>query len=111
MSQIGVLHWMVKLGRADVIAEVSMLASQLLPPRDGHLEAVCRIFAHLDNELTPAWSLTQRTPRSTWAHSKSATGESFMAVSASLLGLTCLIPVARRLRLVCALILTMPVIN
>ena len=50
MSQIGVLRWMVELGRVDIITEVSMLASQLASPRDGHLEAVCRIFAYLSNK-------------------------------------------------------------
>ena len=41
MSQIGgVLRWMVELGRVDIITEVSMLASQLVCPREGHLEAV-----------------------------------------------------------------------
>ena len=46
-SQIGVLRWMVELGRVDIITEVSMLASQLAAPREGHLEAVYRIFAYL----------------------------------------------------------------
>jgi hypothetical protein len=51
MSQIGVLRWMVELGRVDIVTEVSMLlASQLASPRDGHLEAACRIFAHLSNK-------------------------------------------------------------
>ena len=46
-SQIGVLRWMVELGRVDIITEVSMLASQLAMPRQGHLEAVFYIFAYL----------------------------------------------------------------
>jgi hypothetical protein len=50
MSQIGVLRWMVELGRVDIITEVSMLASQLAFPRDGHLQAVYRIFAYLGNK-------------------------------------------------------------
>jgi hypothetical protein len=50
MSQIGVLHWMVELGRVDIITEVSMLASQLACPREGHLEAVYRIYVYLDNK-------------------------------------------------------------
>jgi hypothetical protein len=33
-SQIGVLHWIVELGRVDIITEVSMLASQMALPRD-----------------------------------------------------------------------------
>ena len=50
MSQIGVLRWMVELGRVDIITEVSMLAPQLANPREGHLEAVYRIYAYLDNK-------------------------------------------------------------
>ena len=39
-TQIGVLRWMVELGRIDIITEVYMLASQLALPQEGHLEAV-----------------------------------------------------------------------
>ena len=46
-SQIGVLRWMVELGRVDIITEVSELASQLALPREGHLEAVFRIYSYL----------------------------------------------------------------
>ena len=35
LTQIGVLRWMVELGRIDIITEVSMLASQLSIPREG----------------------------------------------------------------------------
>jgi hypothetical protein len=41
---------MVELGRVDIITEVSMLAPQLANPREGHLEAVYRIYAYLDNK-------------------------------------------------------------
>jgi hypothetical protein len=46
-SQIGVLRWMVELGRVDIITEVSVLASHLALPREGHMEAVFHIFAYL----------------------------------------------------------------
>ena len=46
-SEIGVLRWMVELGRVDMITEVSILASQLALPREGHLDAVFHIFAYL----------------------------------------------------------------
>ena len=46
-SLIGILRWMVELGRIDIAVEVSMLSSQLALPRDGHLEALYRIFAYL----------------------------------------------------------------
>ena len=46
-SQIGVLRWMVELGRVDTITEVSKLASQLALPREGHLDAAFRIYSYL----------------------------------------------------------------
>lgn len=46
-SQIGVLRWMVELGRIDIITEVSLLASHLALPRKGHMEAVFHIYAYL----------------------------------------------------------------
>jgi hypothetical protein len=46
-SQIGVLHWMVELGRVDIITEVSVLASHMAMPREGHLDAVFHVYAYL----------------------------------------------------------------
>jgi hypothetical protein len=46
-SQIGILRWMVELGRIDIITEVSMLASHLALPRRGHLDAVFAVYAFL----------------------------------------------------------------
>ena len=36
-SQIGILHWIVELGRIDIATEVSLLASHVALPRKGHL--------------------------------------------------------------------------
>ena len=47
MSLIGVLRWIVELGRIDVCLEVSMMSSHLALPREGHLEQVLHIFAYL----------------------------------------------------------------
>ena len=41
---------MVELGRVDMITEVSLLASQLANPREGHLETVFHMFAYLKNK-------------------------------------------------------------
>ena len=46
-SLIGILRWMVELGRIDICLEVSMLSSHLVMPREGHLEQVYHIFAYL----------------------------------------------------------------
>ena len=47
-SQIRVLQWIVEIGRIDIITEVSMLASQMAMPWEGHLAALYQIFAYLD---------------------------------------------------------------
>jgi hypothetical protein len=46
-SQIGVLRWIVELGRIDIITEVSTLSSHVVMPRQGHLEALFHLFAYL----------------------------------------------------------------
>ena len=47
MSLIGVLRWIVELGRVDICLEVSMMSSYMAMPRWGHLQQVIHIFAHL----------------------------------------------------------------
>ena len=46
-SLIGILRWMVELGRVDICLEVSMLSSHLALPREGHLDQIFNIFAYL----------------------------------------------------------------
>ena len=36
-SLMGILQWMVEIGRVDMLTEVSMMASQLAMPREGHI--------------------------------------------------------------------------
>ena len=44
---IGILHWIVELGRVDLVTEVSLLASHMAMPRSGHLDAALHVVAHL----------------------------------------------------------------
>ena len=46
-SLIGILRWMVELGRIDLTCEVSMMSSHLALPRSGHLKQLIHIFAYL----------------------------------------------------------------
>ena len=46
-SYIGMLRWMVELGRIDMAVEVSMMSSHLALPREGHLSEVYHIFTYL----------------------------------------------------------------
>ena len=45
-SLIGVLHWMMELGRVDISLEVSLLSSHLALPREGHFEQVLQVFSY-----------------------------------------------------------------
>jgi hypothetical protein len=47
MSLIGVLRWIVELGRVDICLECSMLSSHLALPREGHLYQLFQCFAYL----------------------------------------------------------------
>jgi len=44
---IGVLRWIVELGRIDIDVEVSMMSSHLALPREGHLKELYHIFSYL----------------------------------------------------------------
>jgi hypothetical protein len=46
-SQLGILRWIVELGRIDIATEVSMLAAHNALPREGHLGAAFRIYSYL----------------------------------------------------------------
>jgi hypothetical protein len=39
-SQVGVLRWIIEMGRLDITTEVSMLAAHMAAPREGHMRAV-----------------------------------------------------------------------
>jgi hypothetical protein len=41
---IGVMRWMVDLGRIDIATEVSMSSSYLACPREGHLENALHVM-------------------------------------------------------------------
>ena len=38
---------MVELGRVDILTEVSLLSSHTAMPREGHLDALFRVFAYV----------------------------------------------------------------
>ena len=46
-SLVGILRWIVELGRVDIATEASMMASCMALPRSGHLDQVYHIFAYL----------------------------------------------------------------
>ena len=49
-SLIGILRWIVELGRIDVGVEASMLSSCMALPREGNLQQLFHVFAYLKNK-------------------------------------------------------------
>ena len=47
MSLIGILQWIVELGRVDICLEVSMMSSHMALPRLGHTKQLFHIFSHI----------------------------------------------------------------
>jgi len=64
---IGVLHWIVELGRVDLITEVSVLAGYLASPRDGHLDTALHMYSFLKSHhnarlvLDPTYPIIDET--------------------------------------------------
>jgi len=46
-TALGVLRWIVELGRIDILTEVSMPSAHNALPREGHLKAIYHIFSYL----------------------------------------------------------------
>ena len=51
LQLIGILRWAIELGRIDITTHVSMLSQYQCSPREGHLDAVYRIFWFLKCKL------------------------------------------------------------
>ena len=47
LTLIGILRWMIELGRIYIITKVSLLSSHVALPREGHLDAAVHAMAHV----------------------------------------------------------------
>ena len=47
LTIIGILGWMVELGRIDIITKVSLLSSHIALAIEGHLEELVHVMAHI----------------------------------------------------------------
>ena len=61
--QIGILHWIVELGRIDIATEVSLLASHVALPRKGHLQTVFHIYSYLKKRHSSRLALDPSYPK------------------------------------------------
>ena len=76
-NMVGVLRWIVELGRIDIQQEVLLLSQYLVQPRKGHLAQACNIFRYLKHrhqkgyvvmdpmkwEITWSWGPDEVHPR------------------------------------------------
>ena len=46
-SIIGIMRWMIEIGRIDIATEVSLLSSYLAYPREGHMDAALHVMSYL----------------------------------------------------------------
>ena len=44
---IGILRWMIKLGRTNIITKVLLLSSHVALPRERHLDAAVHVMTHV----------------------------------------------------------------
>ncbi len=61
-SLIGVLRWIVELGRVNLDVEVSMMSLHLALPWEGHLKEIYHIFAYLKAHLNTEMVFDQTPP-------------------------------------------------
>ena len=54
-SLIGIVRWMVEIGRVDIAVEVSMLSSHLALPRENHMHALLHMFRYLEQHHNTCW--------------------------------------------------------
>lgn len=53
-SQLGILWWIMELGRINTATKVSMLAAHNALPREGHLAAVFWVYSYLKTQPNPS---------------------------------------------------------
>jgi len=86
---LGILWWIVELGRLDILTEVSMLAAHNALPREGHLEAMYHIFSYLKGHRTQESSLTWPILPSMTGNFRPSIGQTFIQMHATNCHLVC----------------------
>jgi hypothetical protein len=59
---VGILRWVVELGRVDILLEVALLSSHLALPRLGHLQAALHVLNYLYHHMTRSLHMDYRYP-------------------------------------------------
>ncbi len=94
---IGVMCWMVELGRVDIATEVSLLSSHLALPRDGHLRLALHILGYLKRHHNMRLVFDPTYPTLTCHYFRHSTGLGFMEMYQRFSLLTYLSPLEKTL--------------
>ena len=65
---IGVLRWMVQLGRVDIKTEVSMMSCCLALPHEGHLQALLYMMQYLEKKHNAVLEFNPSEPNVDYDH-------------------------------------------
>jgi hypothetical protein len=76
---IGVMRWMVELGRIDIATQVSLLSSHLAYPQEGHLETTLHIMSTLSQKHNTQLIFEGPIPKLTWDSFHNIVGPNFTA--------------------------------
>ncbi len=77
---IGMMRWMVELGRIDIATEVSLLSSHLAYPCKGHLKTALHIMSYLCQKHNTRLIFDLTYPKIDMGCSHSIIGPNFMAI-------------------------------
>ena len=61
-SLIGIMRWMVEIGRIEIATEVSILSSHKAYPREGHFETVLHVMGYLKLKHNPRIAMDPNYP-------------------------------------------------
>jgi hypothetical protein len=76
---IGILRWATKIGRVDILLEVSLLSQYQASPREGHLEQLLHIFAFLKKHPKLTLYMSPEIPRMDFGNFRTS-GEDFLEI-------------------------------
>ena len=77
---ICILRWMIKLRRIDIIIEVSLLSCHVMLGREGHLETVIHIIAHLGQRYNSRLVYDPLYPKKVAVFLRNVIGESYLGM-------------------------------
>ena len=71
---------MIKLGRIEIITEVSLLSSHVALPREGHIDAAVHTMTNVSQKYNSDWCMTLLTQKKIKVPSRNVIGQSSIRI-------------------------------